>query len=170
VYIRYQSPTPGIRGVRTGVFGLTNVLGRSGQLSTEEHRDWRAGNDWFTHAYPDPSDTDPSVYDEHLNPCATAWFKDSATHLLDRVPRYLEILHAHGVPCERVEAEDPGRVIYEDDVQIVVVPHAPSPGRPSSVRQGVRAGRGHEPLRHPVVDVMEPLVERAGLELDGCPQ
>ena len=39
-----------------------------------------------------------------------------------------------------------------------------------SARQGVRAGRGHEPLGHPVVDVMEPIVERASIELDGCPQ
>ena len=70
-------------------------------------------------------DTDPAVYDGHLNQCATACFKDSATHLLERVPRYLEILNAHGVPCERVEAGDPGRIIYEDDVQIVVVPHDP---------------------------------------------
>ena len=125
MYIRYQSPTPGKRGVHTGVFGLTNMLGRTGQLSTKEHQDWRAGNDWFNNAYPNPSDTDPTVYDEHLNPCATAWFKVSATHLLERVPRYLEILSAHGVPCEGVESGDPGRIIYEDDVQIVVVPTMP---------------------------------------------
>ena len=42
-------------------------------------------------------------------------------------------------------------------------------GNPSS-RQPVRAGRRHEPLGHPVVDVMEPVVERASIELDGCPQ
>lgn len=125
VYIRFQSPTPGKRGVHTGVFGLTNTLGRAGELSADEHRDWRAGNDWFNAAYPDPSDIDPSVYDEVLHPRATAWFKPSATHLLERVPRYLEILEAHGVSCVRVDADDPGRVIYEDDVQVVVVPHDP---------------------------------------------
>jgi hypothetical protein len=125
MYIRYQSPTPGKRGVHTGVFGLANLLGRAGELSPTEYRDWRAGNDWFNTAYPDPSDTDAAVYDEQLNPRATAWFKDSATHLLERIPRYVEILSAHGVPCVRVEAERPGRVIYEDDVQIVVVPHDP---------------------------------------------
>ncbi|MZG03727.1 hypothetical protein GTW62_15855, partial [Streptomyces sp. SID5614] len=45
-----------------------------------------------------------------------------ATHLLDRIPGYLALLAAHGVPCERLESADPGRVVYEDDVQIVVVP------------------------------------------------
>src|SRR5688572_7791181 len=39
-------------------------------------------------------------------------------------------------------------------------------GNPSS-RQRVRAGRRHEPLGHPVVDVMEPVVEWAFIELDG---
>lgn len=39
--------------------------------------------------------TDPTVYDEEINRRATASFKDSATHLLERIPRYLEILQAH---------------------------------------------------------------------------
>jgi hypothetical protein len=42
-------------------------------------------------------------------------------------------------------------------------------GNPSS-RRRVRAGCRHEPLGHPVVDVMEPVVERASIEFDGCPQ
>ncbi len=53
-------------------------------------------------------DTDPSVYNETAHPRATAWFKESATHLLDRVPPYLAILSAHGVECVRVESDDPG--------------------------------------------------------------
>ncbi|WP_202387033.1 hypothetical protein [Nocardioides flavescens] len=125
MYIRFQSPTAGKRGVHTGVFGLMNLLGRAGRLTAREEQDWRVGNDWFDAAYPDPSVSDPTVYDEHLNPLATAWFRTSATHLLERVPRCLEILAAHDVACKRVEVEDPGRIIYEDDVQIVVVPHDP---------------------------------------------
>lgn len=127
MYVRFQSPHPGRRGVHTGVFGLTNLLGRSGRLTVEQHHAWRGGNEWYDAAYPDPSDTDASVYDESVNPQATAWFKSSATHLLDRVPEYLDILRAHGVECDRVESNDPGRIIYEDDVQIVVVPRTPNP-------------------------------------------
>jgi hypothetical protein len=72
MYIRFQSPTPGRRGVHTGVFGLTNALGRSGQLSPIEHADWRAGNDWFNAAYPNPTDTDRTVYDADVNPLAAS--------------------------------------------------------------------------------------------------
>ena len=123
VYVRYQSPHPGKRGVHTGIFGLANGLGKSGQLSTEEHAEWRAGNNWYNAAYPDPTDSDATVYDVSLNPLATAWFKSTATHLIERISPYLDILRSHGVECCRVETDDPGRIIYEDDVQIVVVPH-----------------------------------------------
>ena len=125
-YIRFQSPVPGRRGVHIGVFGLTNSLGRTGALTPAEHAAWRSGNDWFNAAYADPAATDPTVYDDVANPRATAWFKATATHLLERVPPYLEILDAHGVDCVRVTCTDPGRVIYEDDVQVVVVPHDPA--------------------------------------------
>ncbi len=120
VFIRYQSPEPDRHGLHVGVFGLANQLGRGGRLSADEHRIWRNGNDWFNAAYPTP---DARVYDRGINPGAVAWFKDTATHLLERIPPYLELLAAHGVACVRVESCDPGRVVYEDDVQIVVVPH-----------------------------------------------
>lgn len=123
MFVRFQSPCPGGRGIHIGVFGLANSLARNGELSPSEWAFWRAGNDWFTAAYADPSDIDPVVYDTAVNPLATAWFKPSATHLIERVSSYLDMLEAHGIVCARVEASDPGRVIYEDEVQIVVVPH-----------------------------------------------
>ncbi|MER0428530.1 hypothetical protein ABR748_30565 [Streptomyces microflavus] len=43
--------------------------------------------------------------------------------MLERVPGYLQVLTAHGVECQLLRSADPGRVIYEDDVQVVVVPH-----------------------------------------------
>lgn len=121
--IRYESAHPSARGTHTGIFGLMNHLGRSGKLSADEHEQWRAGNDWFNEAYLDPTTVDVTVYDRKINPLAAAWFKSSATHLVERVPMYLAILRDHGVDCVRRESRNPGRIIYEDDVQIVVVPH-----------------------------------------------
>lgn len=72
---------------------------------------------------PDPSASNPAVYDPVVNPQAAAWFKDSATHLLERIEPYLDLLKRHGVPCVRLVSDDPGQVVYEDAVQIVVVPH-----------------------------------------------
>lgn len=126
-YMRFQSPHPNSRGQFTGVFGLVNNLAREGRLSEEQEAFRRRNNRWYDAAYTDPSTVDPSVYDDAVNPGAAAWFKSSARHLLARVPGYLEILAAHGVECRLLRSADPGRVVYEDDVQIVVVPY---PRRP----------------------------------------
>jgi hypothetical protein len=70
-----------------------------------------------------PSSVDPTVYED--NPYAATWFVPTARHLLEPIPGYLKILAAHNVPCERYTSTSPGRVIYEDPHQVVVVPHEP---------------------------------------------
>ncbi|MDG4857931.1 hypothetical protein P8605_07145 [Streptomyces sp. T-3] len=122
-YVRFQAVQRNEHGHFTGVFGLINRLGRAGRLTAEQEAFRRSNNSWYDTAYTDPSTVDPTVYDEKINPGAVAWFKPSATHLIERVPGYLEILTAHDVACHMVRSADPGRVIYEDDVQVVVVPH-----------------------------------------------
>jgi hypothetical protein len=78
-------------------------------------------NAWYDAAYADPSTVSPGVYDTSS---AVAWFKSaSAEHLRDRVAVYLRILDAHNVSWEYVESDDPGVVLYEDHVQVVVRPH-----------------------------------------------
>ncbi|MEU4763965.1 hypothetical protein AB0H12_11960 [Actinosynnema sp. NPDC023794] len=122
VYVRFQGTVRHERGFFPGVFWLVNRLAREGVLTAEQERFRRENNDWFDAAYVTPSDVDPTVYDREVNPAAVAWFKASAHHLIERVDGYLEILAAHGVVCERVESGDPGRIVYEDEHQVVVVP------------------------------------------------
>ncbi|GLY93158.1 hypothetical protein Acsp02_04140 [Actinoplanes sp. NBRC 103695] len=123
-FVRFQSPVADDRGRFVGVFGLVNTLARQGRLTAEQELFRRANNDWYDAAYRNPAAVDPSVYDAAVNPGVCAWFTTSAPHLLARVGGYLDILDAHGVPCVRLESEAaPGRVIYEDEHQIVVVPH-----------------------------------------------
>ncbi|WP_457207200.1 hypothetical protein [Nocardioides sp. P5_C9_2] len=83
------------RGIHVGVFGLVDVLGRQCLLSAEDEQWRRQRNRWFDDAYRDPSTVDPAIYDHEVNPGAVAW--------------------------ERVESDDPGRVVYEDAHQVVVV-------------------------------------------------
>jgi hypothetical protein len=124
LYVRYQSPTPNARGAYTGVFGLVNSLARDGVLTADEERFRRTNNDWYDAAYTDPSTVDPTVYDRTINPLAAAWFLiGAADWLLGPLPGYLQILRDHGVPCVEVRSADPGRIIYSDDHQIVVVPY-----------------------------------------------
>ncbi|MEV8416237.1 hypothetical protein AB0P45_21895 [Streptomyces niveus] len=122
-YVRFQSPVRSPRGHFPGVFALANGLARDGRLTPEQWRFWRTNNDWYDAAYPDPTKVDPSVYDHSVNPGAVAWFKSTADELLARVPGYLDLLAAHDVACVRLRsAVVPGRVVYEDSTQVVVVP------------------------------------------------
>ncbi|MET7419943.1 hypothetical protein [Dactylosporangium sp. NPDC005555] len=114
------------RGVFRGIYGLVNSLVREGQLTPAERRLVAMTHAWFEAAYTDPSQIDPTVYNRDLHPCAAAWFKPTACHLVDRMYVYLPILSAHGIACAVVRDADPGQIIYEDDHQIVVVPHQPS--------------------------------------------
>jgi hypothetical protein len=122
-YVRFQGTVRHPRGHLPGVFALVNGLAREGRLSAEQERFRRVNNDWYDAAYTDPSTVDATVYDHDVNPGAVAWFKSSAHELVDRVDGYLEILAAHRVAWRRVESSDPGRIVYEDAHQVVVVPH-----------------------------------------------
>jgi hypothetical protein len=122
-YVRFRSKYPNRYGEFVGIFGLVNVLGRHGMLTPDEERFRRENNAWYDAAYPDPCHTDPSVYDRSVNPLAAAWFKSTSSRLIERTPGYLAILDAHNVAWEQLRATDPGRIIYSDDWQVVVVPH-----------------------------------------------
>ena len=120
--IRWRGTVPAKRQVRPGVFALVNGLFRAGRLTAEEAAFRAHHNAWFDRNLTLPTDIDPTVYDHVINPGAVAWFRAGAMHCLRRVPGYLAILDAHGVGWERLDARDAGRVVYEDDLQVVAVP------------------------------------------------
>jgi hypothetical protein len=121
-FIRYQSPTPNTQGRHTGIFGLTNGLLRAGDLSPEDSEWVRRSNDWYDAAYPDPGLIDPTVFDKAIHPYATCWFELSATDLVAAAAGYLDLLTRYGIAWVELRSAAPGRVIYEDDHQVVVVP------------------------------------------------
>ncbi|MFE6710684.1 hypothetical protein [Streptomyces sp. NPDC057695] len=126
-YVRFQGTERHERGHCPGVFILANELAAQGRLTEEQYRFWRSNNDWYDTHYTNPSHVDAQVYDPEVNPGAVAWFKSSAIELVSRVDGYLELLAAHGVDCRRLESTNPGRIIYEDEYQVVVMPEAGLP-------------------------------------------
>lgn len=126
-FVRFRSPTPNTRGARVGVFALANGLAAAGVLSEAEARWLRANNDWYDAAYDEPTKSDPDIFDREVHAITECWFRSSALSLIERVAEYLELLDAHGIAWERVESDDPGHVLYEDDVQIVVAPPSGDP-------------------------------------------
>ena len=122
-FVRFQDVEVSDRGIHVGVFGLVNVLGRGGHLAEVDEAYRVRVNRWFDDAYTDPSTVDPDTYNHEVNPQAVAWFTvPAADHLVEATRGHLDILDRHGVAWERVESDDPGRVVYEDEHQVVVVP------------------------------------------------
>lgn len=106
------------------------MLGQRGLLTVDEERFRRTTNAWYDATYVNPASVDPGVYDPDVNPLAASWFAATAEFLLEPIPGYLAILAAHNVPCERYTSSDPGRIVYQDPHQVVVVPYASDvPGR-----------------------------------------
>ncbi|MEO6125904.1 MAG: hypothetical protein ABIR32_19565 [Ilumatobacteraceae bacterium] len=124
MFVRFQSPLPTPSGRYPGLFALANQLADEGRLSAEDRTWWRENNDWFNDAYVEPGSVDPTIFDRELHPITCCWFKErTAEHLLARVPGYLRLLDKYEVPWVELRSDDPGTVVYEDDVQVVVWLH-----------------------------------------------
>jgi hypothetical protein len=122
-FVRFQSAVPNRHGRFPGIFALANGLGRGGLLSPEDHDWWLIENARGDALYTDPSTVDPACYDRAVNPGARAWFKETAHELLAMTADYLRLLDRYRVPWVELRSASPGRIVYEDDVQVVAVPY-----------------------------------------------
>lgn len=122
-YIRYQGVEANHRGQFPGIYGLANGLARAGKLSPGDYLWWQAANAFGDAAYPDPSALHSEVYNRQINPHAQAWFKTSAKHLIAYTAGYLVLLRKYGVAVVELRSNNPGALLYEDSVQIVVNPY-----------------------------------------------
>ena len=115
---------PNRRGTFPGVFALVNGLAHD-QLLHPDDASWvRASNDHANVAYLDPTSVIADCYDPVANPGARSWFKSAANELLNLTRGYLELLDRYGVRWVELRTNTPGRITYEDDVQVVAVPFA----------------------------------------------
>lgn len=122
MYVRYQARHPNGRGTHPGIFALANGLANTGMLSDDDWAAWRHANDRFDSAYVDPATVDASVYDREINPTAQSWFKSTAKHLIADLHFYEDLLRRHEIEFQVLRSDDPGTLLYEDEVQIVVAP------------------------------------------------
>ena len=120
VFVRYGCVEANSRGLKVGISALTNGLLSDGVLTPAEVERVRENNYWYENTYIDPAKVEPGVFDRLINPGTECWFQSDAHHLIIRIEGYLQFVDQHGVSWEKVESEKPSRIVYEDDVQIVV--------------------------------------------------
>jgi len=51
---------------------------------------------------------------------AVAWFKDNAGDPVKRMWRLVSLLREHGVSVRLLRSKNPGKILYEDEYQVVV--------------------------------------------------
>lgn len=122
MFIRYQSAMPNRHGRFPGIFALVNGLLNGDSLTSDTAAWVRKTNTWFTMAYTDPSTVIPDCYNPAVNPGAQSWFRAEAAELLARSANYLDLLDRHEIPWVELRTKSPGRIVYEDKVQVVAVP------------------------------------------------
>jgi hypothetical protein len=110
-------------GVFQAIFNLrdASALSNNQEVHLEELRTWFNENldkpKKFTNAK-------PPYYRKRQN--GISWFKDSAKDHISKIWELVALLEAHDVRVEMIKTDQPGYVIYEDQLQIVAVPFAGS--------------------------------------------
>lgn len=122
-FIRYQSAVPNRNGRFPGVFAMANGLRNEGHLSEADKRWLEIANATATESYTDPTTVVADCYDVELSPGARSWFKAESSQLLEMTSGYLDLLDRYGVLWMALRTSSPGRLVYEDAVQVVAVPH-----------------------------------------------
>jgi hypothetical protein len=87
----------------------------------------------------------PECYDRTLNPGARAWFKSGASDQIELARAYLVLLDRYDVGWVELRTAAPGRIVYEDHVQVVAVPYDhdrdwPLHDGPSTMSRSLRHG------------------------------
>jgi len=121
------------------VFALANGLAGGGLLSPADTRWWRGANDRANASYIEPTSVSPDCYDPTSNPGARAWFKHDANDLLAMTCEYLDLLDRYHVGWVELKTASPGRIVYEDAVQVVAVPPTFEGDWPFQVDRGLSA-------------------------------
>ena len=122
MFLRFQSAVPNGRGAYPGIFAMTNGLRDAGLLADEDEEWVQRQNAHGNRSYTDPSTVVADCYNATVNPGARSWFRDDALNLLLMARRYARLLDRYEVPWVELRTERPGRIVYEDQVQVVAVP------------------------------------------------
>ncbi len=102
----------------TGVVAEARLLGDEGELYEYESARLDAIYDWFNEHLPCPP-FEMKLRTGEWTPDAVAWFCAEAKAPIQRTWDIVAILREHGIAVRMVTSEKPGRIVYEDEYQVV---------------------------------------------------
>ena len=99
----------------TGIVTEARFLRDEGRLTPEEDARLEESYDWLNDHLPVPPFSTRSWPGD-----VVAWFKDDAGEAIRRMWDLVALVEDHGRPVRLMRSKNPGRVLYEDDYQVVV--------------------------------------------------
>ena len=100
----------------TGVITEVRFLRDRDQLTAEEVDRLEDAYAWFNEHVPVPPFSAAGWPRD-----VVSWFKDGASDAIGRMWDLVALLREHGAQVRLLRSTNPGRVVYEDDFQVVVV-------------------------------------------------
>lgn len=99
----------------TGLFTEARLLRERGDLTAEEDARLENVYEWFRVHVPVPPFSSGRFPRD-----AVAWFKGDAAEAVTRMWDIVALLREHGVEVRLLRSANPGRVVYEDELQVLV--------------------------------------------------
>lgn len=124
MYLRYRAKyfNEAKQTVELGFFKAAVYLSEHAPLTTEDRKQLDQFIHFFDHQLPIP-DYYQSKKNRQAAKSATSWFKDSAQTFIRPMNELANLLEQYQIEVERISAKKtPGKIIYEDDYQITVIP------------------------------------------------
>jgi len=99
----------------TGLITEAKLLRDQGALTVDEEELLQSTYDWFNAHLPCPPYESVGWSRE-----AVSWFKDSALAPIHRMRTLAALLESHDLLVRVLRSKNPGKVLYEDEYQVVV--------------------------------------------------
>ncbi len=119
MFVRFVAGTDGKNAYwLTGVFVIARELRDANQLQDYEVERLDDIFDWFNDHLPCPP-FEKNLKSRIWSRDAVSWFRDDAKEPVKRMWEIVALLHEHGVAVRFVQTERPGKIVYEDQFQVV---------------------------------------------------
>jgi hypothetical protein len=121
-YLRIQVRYTGKTGQPVGIFGAchhtVNNTYHNFNASQEDKQLFEKTEEWFEKNLPNP----PCYENGNPQKCIT-WFKtDTTNYMVEQLQPLMGILNKYNVPHDVIFSDFVGKIIYEDEFQVAVVP------------------------------------------------
>jgi len=100
----------------TGVITEARILRDDGRLEAYEVQALEKAYEWLNLHLPCPP-----FSSSNWPRAAVCWFKDDAGDAVRRMWDLVAILREHGAPVRILRSQTPGKILYEDEYQVVVL-------------------------------------------------